>query len=67
MSNETTTWSPADITSIVNIGLTFICVLINIHQSYAHKHFHSECLGCVIDNEKSRDKSMDIKKIDGLV
>jgi hypothetical protein len=38
-------WTPADITGMVNVELTFICLLINLHQSYNHKHYKSSCCG----------------------
>lgn len=51
MSNNTTVvWSPADISGMVNLGLSFIILVINLHQSYNHRHFHSECFGCSLDS-----------------
>lgn len=50
---DTIQWTPSDITSIVNVGLTFLVVLINLHQSYSNRHFHSECFGrvcCQVDD-----------------
>jgi hypothetical protein len=38
-------WTPADITGMVNLALTFICLLINLHQSYNHKYYKSSCCG----------------------
>lgn len=56
-STATTVWSPADITGMVNLVLTFICVVINLHQSYSHRHFHSECFNiCSLDSDKTDPK-----------
>jgi hypothetical protein len=42
-ANPSTDWSPADITGMVNVGLIFLCIVINLHQSYNHKHYKSSC------------------------
>lgn len=44
-TTSSNTWTPADIASIVNIGVTFLVFALNIHQSWSHRHFHSECFG----------------------
>ena len=49
-------WGPSEIASIVNLGLTFFVVLINLHQSYSHRHFHSECMGtscCSVNSDQT--------------
>jgi hypothetical protein len=38
-------WTPKNITGMVNVVLTFICLLVNLHQSYNHKHYKSSCCG----------------------
>lgn len=53
--NSTDTWTPADVSSVINIVMTFIVLLINVHQSYSYRHFHSECWGCVVDNTKDTE------------
>jgi hypothetical protein len=42
-ASNSTEWSPANITGMVNIVLTSLYVLINLHQSYNHKHYKSSC------------------------
>ena len=55
--NQTLAWTPADISSIVNIGLTFIVMVINLHQSYENRYFHFKCMGCEIEKSKSQQSS----------
>lgn len=38
-------WSPADISSVINMCVSFLVLLLNMHQSYSHRHFQSECFG----------------------
>jgi hypothetical protein len=61
ITNLSTDWSPADITSMANVVLTFLCIIINLHQSYNHKHYKSTCCNeiyfdIVIDREEPHIK-----------
>jgi phage/plasmid-associated DNA primase len=58
LSND---WSPADITSMANVVLTFLCIIINLHQSYNHKYYKSTCcdetcFDVIINHERPQPK-----------
>lgn len=40
-----TTWGVIEIATIANMCLTVLVTLINLHQSYRHKHLRSTCFG----------------------
>ncbi len=39
------------VTQWTTFAVTILTLLVNLHQSYHHRHFHSECCGCIIDSD----------------
>ena len=55
-------WSSSDIIQLVNLIVTALVFVINMHQSYSQKHFQSECMGdsCMsvtVDTDKTTSHS----------
>lgn len=53
---DPTAWGPSDIASVINIGLSALVLAVNLHQSYLHRHFHSECFGeplCAVSHDQT--------------
>ena len=62
---ESTGWRPQDIIAIITAGVTVLTLLINVHQSYKHRHIRvkSECCGLTYESDSESDKKIqDVSK-----